>query len=34
MKHNKNPETLLFLLLFKSQREKKIEKTFLVSAGA
>ena len=27
MKHNKNADTLLFLLLFtKSQREKKIEK--------
>ena len=35
MKHNKNADTLLFLLLFtKSQREKKIEKTFLASAGA
>ena len=35
MKHNKNADTLLFLLLFtKSQREKKFEKTFLASAGA
>ena len=35
MKHNKNADTLLFLLLFsKSQREKNIEKTFFVSAGA
>ena len=35
MKHNKNADTLLFLLLFtKSQREKKIEKAFLASAGA
>ena len=35
MKHNKNADTLLFLLLFtKSQRKKKIEKTFLASAGA
>ena len=35
MKHNKNADTLLFRLLFtKSQREKKIEKTFLASAGA
>ena len=35
MKYNKNADTLLFLLLFsESQREKKNEKTFLVSAGA
>ena len=35
MKHNKNADTLLFLLLLtKSQRKKKIEKTFLASAGA
>ena len=37
MKHNKNADTLLFLLLFtKSQREKrkKKEKTFLANAGA
>ena len=35
MKHNKNVYTLLLLLLFtKSQREKKMEKTFLASAGA
>ena len=37
MKHNKNGDTLLFLLLFpKSQREKKkvFEKKFLASAGA
>ena len=35
MKYNKNEDTLLFLLLFTtSQREKKIEKTFLGSAGA
>ena len=34
MKHNKNADTLLFLLLFiKSQRKKKIAKTFLASAG-
>ena len=33
MKHNKNTDTLLFLLSFtKCQREKKI-KTFFVSAG-
>ena len=30
MKHNKNADTLLFLLLFtKSQREKKLKKHFL-----
>ena len=36
MKHNKNADTLLFLLLFtKSQPEKKKnEETFLASAGA
>ena len=35
MKHNKIAGILLFLLLFtKSQREKKIKKTFLASAGA
>ena len=38
MKHNKNADTLLSRLLFtKSQRQKKkkkIEKTFLASAGA
>ena len=35
MKHNKNADTLLFLLLFtKNQREKKYEKTFLRSADA
>ena len=37
MKHNKkkNAETLLFLLSFtKTQREKNIERTFFVSAGA
>ena len=34
MKHNKNADTLLFLLLFtKSHGEKNIEKTFFVSAG-
>ena len=34
MKHNKNVDTLLFLLLFTmGQREKNIENTF-VSAGA
>ena len=36
MKHNKNADALLFLLLFtKSQREirKKNEKTFLANAG-
>ena len=34
MKRNKNADTPLFLLLFtKSQREKKIEKKFLASAG-
>ena len=42
MKYNKNPDILLFLLIFtKSRREKKEkkkekekEKTFLVNAGA
>ena len=35
MKYNKNADTLLFLLLFtKGQREKNIEKTLFVSAGA
>ena len=35
MKHNKNLDTLLFLLSFtKCQREKNIEKTLFVSAGA
>ena len=35
MKYNKNADTLLFLLLFtKSQREKNIQKTLFVSAGA
>ena len=35
MKHNKNADTLLFLLSFtKSQREKNIERTFSVSTGA
>ena len=35
MKHNKNADTLLFLLSFtKFQREKNIEGTFFVSAGA
>ena len=35
MKHNKNVDTLLFLLLFtKSRREKNIEKTFFVRASA
>ena len=35
MKHNKNADTLLFLLTFtKSQREKNIERTFFVSADA
>ena len=35
MKYNKNADTPLFLLLFPwSQREKNIEKTFFVSAGA
>ena len=34
MKHNNDADTLLFLLLFtKSKREKRIEKTFLASAG-
>ena len=35
MKHNKNADIFLFVLLFtKSQREKKLEKPFLASAGA
>ena len=35
MKQNKNADTLLFLLPFtKFQREKNIEGTFFVSAGA
>ena len=35
MKHNKNTDTLLFLPSFtKSQREKNINRTFFVSAGA
>ena len=35
MKYNKSADTLLFLLLFTtSQREKSIEKTLFVSAGA
>ena len=35
MKHNKNADTLLFLLSFtKCQREKNIERTFFVSPGA
>ena len=35
MKCNKNTDTLLFLLLFSTdQREKNIEKTLLVGAGA
>ena len=35
MKYNKNADTLLLILLFtKSQRKKKIAKTFLASAGA
>ena len=35
MKHNKNADTLLFLLLFtKCHLETNIERTFLVSAGA
>ena len=35
MMHNKNADTLLFLLSFtKSQRKKNIEKSFFVSAGA
>ena len=35
MKHNKNADTVLLLLLFtKRQREKKNLKTFLASAGA
>ena len=34
MKHNKNADTLLFLLSFtKNQREKILKRTFLVSAG-
>ena len=34
MKHNKNPNTLLFLLSFtKWQRKKNIERTFFVRAG-
>ena len=35
MKYNKNADTLLFLLLFTTgEREKNIEKTLLVEAGA
>ena len=35
MKYNKNEDTLLFLLLFTTnQREKNIERTLLVGAGA
>ena len=35
MKHRKNADTLLFLILFtKSQREQNIEKIFFVSAVA
>ena len=35
MKHNKNADTLLFLLSFTvSMWKKNIEKTFFVSAGA
>ena len=35
MKYNKNADNLLFLLLFTTgQREKNIEKTLFVSAGA
>ena len=35
MKYNKSADVLLFLLLFTtSQREKSIEKTLFVSAGA
>ena len=35
MAHNKNADTLLFLLSFtKNQREKNSERTFFVSAGA
>ena len=35
MKYNKNEDTLLFLLLFTTnQREKNIERTLLVVAGA
>ena len=35
MKYNKSADALLFLLLFTtSQREKSIEKTLFVSAGA
>ena len=35
MKNNKNADILLFLLLFTTgQREKNIEKTLFVSAGA
>ena len=35
MKYNKNADNVLFLLLFTTgQREKHIEKTLFVSAGA
>ena len=35
MKHNKNADTLLFLLSFtKCQRKKNVERKLLVSAGA
>ena len=35
MEHNKNADTFCFLLPFtKCQREKNIERTFFVSAGA
>ena len=35
LKYNKNADILLFLLLFTTgQREKNIEKTLLVGAGA
>ena len=35
MKHNKNADTLSFLLSFtKSQREKNVERTFFASAAA
>ena len=35
MKHNKNADTLLFLLSFtKCHREKNIERTFFARAGA
>ena len=35
MKHNKNADSIFFVLLCsKSQREKNIQRTFVMSAGA